>query len=58
MLTLVFALCIAMVLYGVVRFAVAKWRLQPNPAVHILWVPAASILYAVAVAATVLVSMA
>jgi TRAP-type C4-dicarboxylate transport system permease small subunit len=58
MLTLALAVCLIMICYGVIRFAIAKWRRQENAGIHMLWIPGAALFYAICITATVLVSMA
>lgn len=41
---------LSIILYGVVRYGVAKWRKEENPAIHILWIPASAFFYAMSVA--------
>jgi hypothetical protein len=58
MLTLVLLICVAMVMYGIARFAIAKYRRRENPAVHMLWIPAAAFVYFIGISTAVLASMA
>ena len=44
--TLLLVTCLALILYGLVRYALAKWRKETEPALHFLWVPGAAFLYA------------
>ncbi len=44
---------LVILLYGAVRFAVAKWRKEDNPGIHILWIPASAFFYALSVAVLV-----
>lgn len=48
----------AMIVYGLLRFAVAKYKHQENPNIHILWIPGAAFLYAASVTVVVLSAMA
>lgn len=43
-------ICCCMIVYGVVRFAVAKWRREEGASLHVLWVSGAAFLFAVGVA--------
>lgn len=58
MLTCMLLICIAMVLYGIVRFTLAKYHRQANPAIHMLWIPGAAFLYFIGMSTIVLASMA
>lgn len=39
-----------LMLYGAVRFVVAKWRQEENPAQHILWIAGSAFFYAASIA--------
>ncbi|MGZ4163629.1 MAG: hypothetical protein ACXVDB_05305 [Tumebacillaceae bacterium] len=39
-------LCVAMILYGVVRFGIAKWRREEEANMHVLWIPGAAFVFA------------
>lgn len=41
---------LSIILYGAVRFGVAKWRKEENPSIHVLWIPASAFFYALSVA--------
>lgn len=44
--TLLLVVCLALLFYGVIRFAASKRRGDAEPALYILWVPGAAFLYA------------
>ncbi|WP_157722119.1 hypothetical protein [Tumebacillus avium] len=43
---LLFILCLLMIAYGLLRYAVALKREEDNISVHLLWVPGAAFFYA------------
>lgn len=49
MFTAILAISILMLLYGLVRLAVAMVRQESQIAVHALWIPAAAFLFAIAI---------
>ncbi|TCS68163.1 hypothetical protein [Effusibacillus lacus] len=49
MYNLVFLICSLMILYGAIRFAVAKKKSKNNPNIHLLWIPGGSFLYLICI---------
>ncbi|WP_018131053.1 hypothetical protein [Effusibacillus pohliae] len=45
----VLTISILLLAYGCIRYGIAKWRREPNPSLHTLWIPAAAFFYAACV---------